>query len=114
MAGGTVWGSFFREKQRQKKLQGLADKVYRQFLEYDDIVKKGKSSIQDIMNHLKTEIDANITSLIKSLEHVYAVTAQDIVKAAKFVEHSVLPALQKAEANASTIESITSLKYKKS
>ena len=48
-------------------------------------------------------------SLIKSLEHAYAVAAQDIVKSAKFVEHSVLPALQKAEANASTIESITSL-----
>ena len=45
----------------------------------------------------------------KSLEHVYAVTAQDIVKAAKFVEGSVLPLLQKAAANASTLEAVTAL-----
>ena len=48
-------------------------------------------------------------SLIKSLEHAYAVAAQDIVKAAKFVEGSVLPLLQKAAANASTLEAVTAL-----
>jgi len=48
-------------------------------------------------------------SLIKTVEHAYAVASQDIVKSAKFVENSVLPLLQKAQTNASTIEAITAL-----
>ena len=38
-----------------------------------------------------------------------AVAASDVVKTAKFVEVSVLPVLKSAQANQSTIESITSL-----
>ena len=48
-------------------------------------------------------------SLIKTVEHAYAVASQDIVKSAKFVENSVLPLLQQAQTNASTIEAITAL-----
>ena len=43
------------------------------------------------------------------MEHALAVAAQDVVKTAKFVETSVLPALKTAQANEATIESITSL-----
>ena len=47
--------------------------------------------------------------LIVSVEHALATAASDVVKVAKFVETSVLPALKTAQANQSTIESITSL-----
>jgi BioD-like phosphotransacetylase family protein len=50
-----------------------------------------------------------MSALITSVEHALAVAAQDVVKTAKFAETSVLPALKSAQANQSTIESITSL-----
>jgi hypothetical protein len=50
-----------------------------------------------------------MSALITSVEHALAVAAQDVVKTAKFVETSVLPVLKTAQANQSTIESITSL-----
>ena len=50
-----------------------------------------------------------MSALITSVEHALAVAAQDVVKTAKFVETSVLPALKTAQANEATIESITSL-----
>jgi hypothetical protein len=50
-----------------------------------------------------------MSALITSVEHALAVAASDTVKVAKFVETSVLPVLKKAQANQSTIESITSL-----
>jgi hypothetical protein len=39
-----------------------------------------------------------MSALISSMEHALAAAAQDVVKAAKFVEVSVLPVLQKAQA----------------
>ena len=50
-----------------------------------------------------------MSALINSVEHALAVAAQDVVKTAKFVETSVLPVLKEAQANQSTIESITAL-----
>jgi hypothetical protein len=50
-----------------------------------------------------------MSALISSIEHSLAVAASDTVKAAKFVETSVLPVLKKAQADQATIESITSL-----
>jgi hypothetical protein len=50
-----------------------------------------------------------MSALISSIEHALAVAASDTVKAAKFVETSVLPVLKKAQADQSTIESITGL-----
>ena len=50
-----------------------------------------------------------MSALISSVEHALAAAAIDTVKAAKFVETSVLPVLKKAQANQSTIEAITSL-----
>ena len=50
-----------------------------------------------------------MSALITNVEHALAVAASDTVKVAKFVETSVLPVLKKAQANQSTIESITSL-----
>ena len=50
-----------------------------------------------------------MSALISSFEHALAVAASDTVKAAKFVEVSVLPVLKKAQADQSTIESITEL-----
>jgi hypothetical protein len=50
-----------------------------------------------------------MSALINSVEHALAVAASDVVKTAKFVETSVLPVLKQAQANQSTIESITSL-----
>src|SRR5215469_18207492 len=50
-----------------------------------------------------------MSALISSIEHSLAVAASDTVKAAKFVEVSVLPVLKKAQADQSTIEAITSL-----
>jgi hypothetical protein len=47
--------------------------------------------------------------LITDIEHAFATAASDVVKTAKFVETSVLPVLQKAQAQASTIESVTAL-----
>jgi hypothetical protein len=47
--------------------------------------------------------------LFSNIEHVLATAAQDVVKTAKFVEVSVLPVLQKAQADQSTIESVTAL-----
>lgn len=48
-------------------------------------------------------------SLISSLEHAYATAAQAIVNEAKVISSKVLPALQKAEVEAPTIEAITAL-----
>ena len=48
-------------------------------------------------------------SLITTIEHAYAVTAQFIVNEAKTVTTKVLPLLQKAETDASTIEAVTNL-----
>jgi hypothetical protein len=50
-----------------------------------------------------------MSTLINSVEHTLAVAASDVVKTAKFVESSVLPVLKSAQANQSTVESITSL-----
>ena len=50
-----------------------------------------------------------MSALITNVEHALAIAAQDVVKTAKFVETSVLPVLKSAQANESTIESITSL-----
>jgi hypothetical protein len=50
-----------------------------------------------------------MSALITSVEHALAVAAQDVVKTAKFVETSVLPVLKSAQANQSTIETVTSL-----
>ena len=50
-----------------------------------------------------------MSALITSVEHVLATAASDTVKVAKFVETSVLPVLKKAQADQSTIESVTSL-----
>jgi hypothetical protein len=48
-------------------------------------------------------------NLITTTEHALASAAKDIVAAAKFVQSSVLPALTKAQAQASTIEAVTGL-----
>ena len=48
-------------------------------------------------------------SLLSNIQHVYATAASDIVKFGKLVETKILPALQKAEANAGTIEAITAV-----
>jgi hypothetical protein len=48
-------------------------------------------------------------SLLLTVEHVYAATISDAKKVAKFIEASVLPALEKVQANASTVEAITAL-----
>jgi hypothetical protein len=50
-----------------------------------------------------------MSALINSVEHALAVAASDTVKAAKFVETSVLPVLKKAQADQSTIEAVTGL-----
>jgi hypothetical protein len=50
-----------------------------------------------------------MSALITSVEDALATAASDTVKAAKFVETSVLPALKSAQANSSTIEAVTSL-----
>lgn len=47
--------------------------------------------------------------IVSSTEHMLAKAAQDVVAAAKFVSHSVLPALQRTAASEQTIEAITSL-----
>ena len=48
-------------------------------------------------------------SLILTLGHAYAVAIGDLKKAATFVETKALPALQKLEVEAPTIEAITAL-----
>ena len=50
-----------------------------------------------------------MSALINSVEHALAGAAMDVVKTAKFVETSVLPVLKTAQANESTIESVTAL-----
>jgi hypothetical protein len=50
-----------------------------------------------------------MSTLITSIEHALATAASDTVKVAKFGETNVLPVLKKAQANASTIESVTSM-----
>jgi hypothetical protein len=50
-----------------------------------------------------------MSALIPSIEHALAVAACDTVKAAKFVETSVLPVLKKAQADSLTIEAVTAL-----
>lgn len=46
-------------------------------------------------------------SLFSSIQHVYASAAADIVKFAKFVENSVVPALKKVQANEATLIAVT-------
>ena len=48
-----------------------------------------------------------MSALINRAEHAFAAAASDTVKAAKFVETSVLPVLKSAQANSSTIEAIS-------
>jgi hypothetical protein len=50
-----------------------------------------------------------MSTLISSVEHALAVAASDTVKVTRLVETSVLPALKTAQAQASTIEAVTSL-----
>ena len=50
-----------------------------------------------------------MSALITSVEHSLATAASDTVKAAKFVETSVLPVLKKAQADQSTFEAVTAL-----
>lgn len=50
-----------------------------------------------------------MSALISSIEHALATAASDTVKAAKFVETSVLPILKKAQADSSTLEAVASL-----
>ena len=50
-----------------------------------------------------------MSALINSVEHALATAASDTVKAAKFLETSVLPVLKKAQVVQSTIEAVTSL-----
>ena len=50
-----------------------------------------------------------MSALISSIEHSLAAAAIDTVKAAEFVEVSVLPVLKKAQADQSTIEAVTAL-----
>ena len=50
-----------------------------------------------------------MSASITSIEHSLAVAASETVKVAKFVETSVLPVLKKAQADAPTIEAVTSL-----
>jgi hypothetical protein len=47
-----------------------------------------------------------MSALISSIEHSLATAASDTVKAAKFVETSVLPVLKKAQADASPPEDL--------
>lgn len=48
-------------------------------------------------------------NLITTVEHAYAVAAQDLVKDFQWLEKKALPALQKVEATATTVEAITGL-----
>lgn len=48
-------------------------------------------------------------NLITTIEHVYAKAAQDVVAAAKFILHTVVPVLKKAAASEKTVEDITGL-----
>ena len=50
-----------------------------------------------------------MSALITSVEHALPAAASDTVKIANFVETSVLPVLNSAQANQSTIEAVTSL-----
>ena len=50
-----------------------------------------------------------MSALISSVEHSLAIAASDVVKAAKFVETSVLPVLKKVQADQSTIEAVSGL-----
>jgi hypothetical protein len=50
-----------------------------------------------------------MSASISSIEHSLASAASDVVKVANFVETSVLPALNKAQAEAPTIEVVTAL-----
>ena len=50
-----------------------------------------------------------MSNLITTVEHAFAVAAQDVVKEAKLIQSKILPVLQKVETEASTVESITSL-----
>ncbi|HUA61544.1 MAG TPA: hypothetical protein VML19_22485 [Verrucomicrobiae bacterium] len=48
-------------------------------------------------------------NLITTVDHAYAAAAKDVVAAANFIQGKVLPLLQKANTQASTIEAITGL-----
>jgi hypothetical protein len=48
-------------------------------------------------------------SLLLTLEHVYATAISDLKKSGSFLESKILPALQKVEASAPTIEAISGL-----
>ena len=45
-----------------------------------------------------------MSALLSSIEHTFAAAASDVVKVAKFVEQSVLPALKKVQAEAPTMQ----------
>jgi hypothetical protein len=55
------------------------------------------------------EKERNMSALLSSIEHAFASAASDVVKVAKFVGQSVLPALKKAQAEAPTIAAVTAL-----
>jgi len=46
-------------------------------------------------------------NLITTFEHAYAVAAQDLSKAFRWVESKALPALQKVQASAAAVEAVT-------
>lgn len=48
-------------------------------------------------------------SLITSISHAFAIAAQDIVKAGRIITTTVLPTLQRAQADAPVIEAVTGL-----
>ena len=50
-----------------------------------------------------------MSALITNIEHSLAFAASDTVKVARFVETKVLPVLKQANAEAPTIEAVTSL-----
>jgi hypothetical protein len=59
--------------------------------------------------HIEAGEEKHLSALISSIEHALATAASDTVKAAKFVETSVLPVLKKAQADQGTIEAVTAL-----
>src|SRR5215813_9487972 len=50
-----------------------------------------------------------MSALLNSIEHALASAASHLIKVAKFVEQSVLAVLKKAQADAPTIEAVTTL-----
>ena len=50
-----------------------------------------------------------MSSILTTVEHALAKAAQDLVNAARFVAHHVIPILEKAKSDEATIEAITGL-----